>query len=173
MWSDNDDLDDEDRDVEPESPPSCHGEVPADHSTSTRPLVTWLLTFFLQLQAQFHLTDGVLNMIFRFLKTLFVVLGRVSAPCAAIGALLPQTFYMAQRFYTGIQKGQGFRKYPVCRRCGTLWAYDDCFEGHGIYRKAKLCAHVPSFSRGHHRTRCNGILFKTVKLASNRKIFFH
>ena len=103
MWSDNDDLDDEDMDA-PESPPNCHGEVPADHDANTLPLAIG----FLLLQAQFHLTDRVVNMVFRFIKVLFIVLGRVSAPCAAIGAKLPQTFYMAQKSFTGIQRGKGF-----------------------------------------------------------------
>ena len=44
MWSDNDDLDDEDMDA-PESPPSCHGEAPADHDANALPLIKWLLVF--------------------------------------------------------------------------------------------------------------------------------
>ena len=126
-------MDDEDIDA-PESPPSCHGEVPADGATNTQPLVRWLLAFFLLLQAQFHLTDLVLNMVFRFLKS-FLVLGRISTPCAAIGAKLPHTFYMAQKLYTFLRKRQGFRKDPVCKRCGTVWEYDECFEGHGVHKR--------------------------------------
>ena len=100
MWSDDDDIDDEEIEhgnASVESPPICD-EIPAT-DTTTQSLVRWLLAFFLLLQAQFHLTDRVVSKIFRFLKTFFVVLGRVSAPCAAIGSQLPQTFYLAQKGY--------------------------------------------------------------------------
>ena len=65
------------------------------------------------------------------------------------------------------QKGQGFHKYPVCKRCGT---YDDCMEGYGAHKRAKLCSHIPPLSRGRRRRECNGVLLKTVELATNRKI---
>lgn len=31
---------------------------------------------------------------------------------------------------------------------------------------------MPKFNRGYRRPKCNSILFKTVELASNRKIFY-
>ena len=171
VWSDNESDDNEEtNDQAPESPPSSQSEVQVD--SSSQPLVRWLLAFFLLLQARFHLTDRVLNIIFRFLKTFFTVLGSVSAPCAAIRTKLPMTFYMAQKSYTKVQKGQNFHKYPVCKRCGTIWKYDDCIEGYGAHKKAKLCSHIPPLSRGRRRRECNGVLLKTVELATNRKIFY-
>ena len=64
-------------------------------------LLQWLLGFFLLLQAQFSLSEKVINMIFRFLKMYFNVLGRIYAPCTKIAAQLPLTSLMARKFYAG------------------------------------------------------------------------
>ena len=52
-------------------------------------------------------------------------------------------------------------------RCGG-WRGFCCGSGD---KKAKLCEHVAKFSHGYQRENCNGILFKTVELATNQKFF--
>ena len=126
-------------------------------------LVRWLLAFFLILQGQFHLSDRLLNIIFFFLKTFFVVLGRFYPPCAIIGTELPTSFYMARKTYVRAQK-TSFKKFSVCKRCGTVWKYSDCLEYHGTIERAKLCTYEPPLGRRRARTRCNGLLLKTVEL---------
>ena len=64
-------------------------------------LLQWLLGFFLLLQAQFSLSEKVINMIFRFLKLYFNVLGCIYAPCTNIAAQLPLTSFMTRKCYTG------------------------------------------------------------------------
>ena len=75
MWSDSDNEDERDECDRVESPPGSQHvtspECPVEASSSV--LVRWLLAFFLLLQAQFHLADRVLNLIFVFFKTFFVV----------------------------------------------------------------------------------------------------
>lgn len=65
-----------------------------------------------------------------------------------------------------------YQKLPVCKSCGSVWKLGDCTEGNGKHKKAKLCMYVPSFTRGRRRQRCNGVLLKTVELASHRKVFY-
>ena len=111
-------------------------------------------------------------MIFRFLKLYFTALGRIYAPCTNNAAQLPLTSFMARKYYTNKCKTI-FQRFPVCKRCGTVWKYDDCIEGHSTRQTAKLCSHTSSFSKGHNRTHvCKGILLKTVELASKRKVFY-
>ena len=169
VWSDCEEEDSQVSNIS-DSPPSSP-IIETASNVATNSLVSWLLAFFLLLQARFHLSDQVLNIIFRFLKTFFIVLGYFSPPCACIGANLPGTFYLAQKSYI---KGDEivFHKYPVCKKCGTVYKFDDCIEGVGAYKKAKLCSHIPKLSIGSRRIECNAVLLKTVELASNRKIFY-
>ena len=170
MWSDSDNEDERDECDRVESPPGSQHvtspECPVEASSSV--LVRWLLAFFLLLQAQFHLADRVLNLIFVFLKTFFVVLGRLCAPCAVIGVKLPASLCKAQKTYKF--HNVGFHKFPVCKRCCAVWKYEDCIDGHGLHQKTRLCSYISPLSRD--RRVCNGILLKTVELASNRKIFY-
>ena len=172
VWSDSDNADECEV---TESPPGSQQDTsPASASpidASSRSLVKWLLVFFLMLQAHFHLADRVVNFIFIFLKRFFIVLGHLYGPCAVLGVELPATLYKAKRAYKNSHDHNVcFCKFPVCKRCGTVWKYDDCFDGHGIYQKAKLCSYVSPFSRD--RQKCGGVLLKTVELATNRKIFY-
>ena len=53
-----------------------------------------------------------------------------------------------------------FTKYPVCKACGYVWNYDDCFEGYGAHKKTKLCSNTSPF----RKRKCNGSLLKIVEL---------
>lgn len=55
-----------------------------------RALVSWLVTFFLLLQARFHVRNFVLGVF-------FVTLGHVYSACANIGHLFPATLYRARK----------------------------------------------------------------------------
>ena len=158
--------------IRPETPPGSQAgnTMLLIHKYSSA-LVRWLLAFFLLLQTQYHLPDRVLNIIFRVMKTLFVVLGHLYTPCARIGDTFPSTLYMAQKSYKQTRQ-ISFRRYPVCQRCGTVWEYSDCVEGHGVYQKAKLCSYVSPLQCGRYKSKCNGVLLKTVELATGRKIFY-
>ena len=46
-----------------------------------KPVVTWLVTFFLLLQAKFHIRSFILEIIMKFLKVFFVTLGKVYGAC--------------------------------------------------------------------------------------------
>ena len=116
VWSDDDDIDANDLPLAVnESPPSSPCEA-RTHSTNTVPSIftQWLLAFFLLLQAHFRLADRVMNFIFVFLKTFFLVLGRSYAPFASVGTDLPTTFYMAKKSYSGLCHIK-FQKMPVCK----------------------------------------------------------
>ena len=149
-------IDDPASDTENDSPPS---PTPSDIDSSTRDkqsiaLVSWLVGFFLLLQARFHLQNSVLKLIFTFLKTFLVVLGHVYSSCSNLGKLFPATFYRAQKS-CGISS-DSFKRFCVCKRCHVAWKLEDCFEGCGNRKKAKTCPHVP-FTAGSQR-RCCGLL---------------
>ena len=133
-------------------------------------LVRWLLAFFLLLQANFHIADRVMNFIFVFIKSFFLVLGRLHAatPIASMAEKLPRTFYMAKKSYLGL-KQITFQKMPVCKQCGAVWKFSECVEQRGVRTKPKLCLNMLF---GRSAKQCKGILLKTVELASKRTIFY-
>lgn len=162
MWSD---IEDEDS----EEPPILQENPENDIDTSTTVLVRWLLTFFLLLQAKFYLEDRVLGVIFAFLKAYFLLLRRLYAPCVTIGQQLPSTVYMARKICHRVCNAS-FHILPVCKRCSTVWEYQDCIEKHGRNQRAKVCSNIAPLGR--RRSECNGTLLKTVELASARKVFY-
>ena len=52
-----------------------------------------------------------------------------------------------------------------------MWKFSACVVGYGIHQKPKLCSFVHPL-RKRHKERCNGVLLKTVELATQRKIFY-
>ena len=76
---------------------------------------------------------------------------------------------MAQKTYRKMHKAC-FKKFPVCKHCGSIWKFEDCIEGSGLHQRPKLCSYTNPFRRD--RQKCNGILLKTVELASGRTIFY-
>jgi len=97
-------------------------------------------------------------------------MGRINAPSTVIATELPNSLYMAWKKYKTSLK-VSFKTFPVCKR-GSVWKFEDCIERLGIHKKAKLCPYKSPFSRDHHRQRCNGVLLKTVELATKRKMFY-
>ena len=81
VWSDYDEYEC-DNDHNEELPPNLENEAhPTSHiNASCTSLMRWLLGFFLLLQIQFHLSDRVLNMVFRFLRTFLLYLGDCILP---------------------------------------------------------------------------------------------
>lgn len=134
-------------------------------------LIKWLIAFLLLIQARFHLTDKLLEKMFKFFKTFFVVLGRINGSFSVIATELPPSLYMARKKFK-MSLNATIKIFPVCKSCGSVWKFEDCIEGLGIYKKAKLCPYKTPFRRSHHRQRCNGALLKTVELATKCKIFY-
>ena len=52
-------------------------------------LIRWLSVFLLQLQAAYHLSNGVINCLFRFLKTFLVVISTFSSQCHDLAQNFP------------------------------------------------------------------------------------
>lgn len=169
VWNDNDE---DDYLVADETPPSMENH---DHSQDSdkrmQSLVKWLIGFFLLLQAQFSISQRIIDLIFRFLKVYFIVLGRLYAPCAKFASLLPMTSFMARKMYTKKEAMQ-LKIYAVCKLCGTVRKVKECTEGLSTNKRAKLCFHRSPYSRGSHVETCGGDLLKTVELANGRKVFY-
>lgn len=132
---------------EEEAPPDDASTQVNDTTASSSKLCIslkdWILAFFLLLQARFHVPNRIMDAIFKFLKTMFILIGHVSSVCALIGKALPGSCYHAQKLYTKAMQTPRFTKYTVCKKCGFVWSLEECFEGYGAYKKPKLCSNIP------------------------------
>ena len=83
-------------------------------SPTAKILVRWISLFLLTLQGVFHLPNTALSLLFGFLSTLFVILGRFSDLCKEIAKVFPRSLFLAQRNQSHRFK---FQKYVACRKC--------------------------------------------------------
>ena len=83
-----------------------------------KPFVTWLVTFFLLLQAHFHIRSFVLEINMKFLRCFFMTLGKVYSVCSTIGNLLSGSLYLARK-HCGIDPDSF--KNCVCKQCHHVW----------------------------------------------------
>jgi len=96
VWNDNDE---DDYLASDETPPSIENHS-QDYDKRMQSMVKWLIGFFLLLQAQFSISQRIIDLIFRFLKVYFTVLGRLYTPCANLASQLPMTSFMAHKMFT-------------------------------------------------------------------------
>ena len=110
-------------DIENDSPSSLSDIDNSIGDQQSTALVSWLVGFFLLLQARFHLQNSVLKIIFTFLKAFLVLLGHVYSSCSNLGKLFPATFFRAQKS-CGITS-VSFKRFCVCKRCHIAWKLED------------------------------------------------
>ena len=85
VWSDySSDAPISDEDDGSESCPTSPSTLAGRNASGNvvKPLVTWLVAFFLLLQARFHIRSFVLEIIMKFLKVFFMTLGKVYGVCS-------------------------------------------------------------------------------------------
>jgi hypothetical protein len=124
-----------DQDVNSDSEPE-DGEIELLSISPSAAALVRLLTFFLlKLQGVFHLSNSALTLLFGFLSTLFVVLGRFSDLCKEIAKAFPRSLLSAQNNHSRRFK---FQRYVVCRKCHRLSYFKDSVEGSGSNQRTKL-----------------------------------
>ena len=122
-------------------------------------LKCWLVTFILLLQGKYHLTNQVVNLLFKFLKLFLGILWRFSSFCQNF----PPTLYKANKQHVHAD----FVGYVVCKRCHAIYFLKNCIEGSGVNKISKNCSCNPFGQQ-----RCGGLLLKSVELCTGRKIFY-
>ena len=107
----------------------------------------------------------------QFFHYLFLTISRCSPNLSALATLFPSSLYKAQNFYD--IKKESFEKYVICKKCGSLYSFKDCFETIGSTAHPKLCIHVP-FRNHPHRSRrrpCGSKLIKEVITKQGKKFY--
>ena len=134
--------------------------VPNEVSSKLSILARWLIIFLLSLQAAFQISDNAIQCLFSFLKTFLTVLGRYSTDCAAIAISLPSSLYKGRKMILG---KRCFTRHTVCCKCNHLYEQNSTLERCQFKR-------FPHHPQARMRAECGGHLFKTVQLASGKRI---
>ena len=131
-------------------------------------LVKWICLFLLFWIAQFQISDSALELMLRFLNTLFTVCQRHAAWFGGVVMFLPTSVYLIRK-RLGLDRDRSI-KYVVCPNCHSLYDFSDCFVTLGRRRIPKKCSHRPFPNHRHRRFRATcgelngGHLLKEVRL---------
>ena len=176
VWeeSEEEELNPDEHDVEFEydsNPPSLPVVSSSPESRSQKAIVSWIVGFLIRFKAKYYIPYSALNMLFRFLYTLFSVLGRFSAFFAAIVPIFPSTLY---RLNKSLPNTPQFKRFVVCPKCWKIYDYKDTVSVHGSVRKSKLCHHIgyPNHPFPSRRRECGHSLLKSVSFLSGRNILY-
>ena len=118
------DTSDSEFEITPEVPPDIEPLQQDNHGedAKTRALTSWFMVFIFLLQAKYHLTNQVICLVLKFLKTFLEVLGRFSTFCYNVAKNIPPTMYKAMK----IQKNYvNFKRFVSCKRCHTIYCFND------------------------------------------------
>lgn len=124
----------------------------------------WLCIFFCTWQAFFMLPDSVMNSLLSFLSSFFCELGKESIVFSSFAAVFPGSVYLLWK-RLGLKK-DNFTKYVVCRKCFSIYTYDECLldvEGQTISAKCSFIEY-PNHTQPGRRKRCGELLLKRVTL---------
>ena len=108
--------------------------------------------------------DTLAEVLVRFLKILFGILGSFSSLCFDIANILPGSLYMLHKINGGLNLG--FVRYVVCRKCQNIFKFKQC--GSAIHK----CPYIafPNHPQSRMRLPCDTLLLKSVGLASGKII---
>lgn len=88
-------------------------------------LVKWICLLLLFWIAQFQISDSALELVLRFLNTLFTVCQRHAPWFGGVVMFLPTSVYFIRK-RLGLDRDR-FIKYVVCPNCHALYDFSDCF----------------------------------------------
>ncbi|CAG2197637.1 unnamed protein product [Mytilus edulis] len=118
-------------------------------------------------QSFYIITDTALSSILSFLSTAFKHLSAENVALTGVSSIFPCSVYMLYK-NLGMKKDNYFSKYVICKKCFTLYNYEDCIiiiEGE---TSSKKCSKVmfPNHRQIARRNQCGEPLLKSVKLKS-------
>ena len=108
----------------------------------------------------------------KFLAALFTVLGKFTSVALHLAKCFPKSVHRLMSYNR--QRQISFLKYVVCKRCHTIYHFEDCIDGYGVHQKGKTCSfqEFPNHPQQRMRKMCGHILLKSIELSSGRKMLY-
>ena len=131
--------------------------------------VTWLCVFIALWQYSFGITDTVIDILIKFLKTFLNLISLHINSFSGIAKTFPSSLYTFHK-YLGYDK-DAYKTYVVCVKCFNLYSTEDAqtvIRGANYSRKCNnvLFSNHPN---KHYRKECGQILMQEVKTCSGKK----
>lgn len=132
-------------------------------------LLMWFCMFICTWQAIFMLPDCVIDNLLSFLSTFFCQIGKESFIFSSLATIFPGSVYLLWK-KIGLKK-DNFTKYVVCRKCFSIYLYNDCLmnlEGETVSAKCPFVEY-PNHTQPARRRPCGELLLKSVTLLDGTK----
>ena len=141
------------------------------NSSSDNALIRIILLFLFLWSSFYGISATALNHLIQFFHYLFVTISKCSSNLSVLTTLFPTSLYKAQNFY-GVTN-ESFEKYVICKKCGSLHDFKDCFETIGSTTHPKVCMHLPFRHHPHlsRRRPCGNKLIKEVITKKGKKFY--
>ena len=112
-----------------------------------------------------------LNLLLKFLYTIFCILGRFSEFVSDMAAHFSATVYQMKKT---LPIAHRFTRFVVCPKCWKLYRYGECVLSAGSRRSSRTCNHVRYANHPYHsyRRACGHLLLKSVSLESGQNILY-
>ena len=141
---------------------------PTSEVSSILTLVGFLCTFLFSWQAVFRISDGALNVMFKFFRLLLEKISNFngSVHLKILSQHFPSSVVLARKVQSS--NHESFSKYVVCQRCYTTYQFEDCLKKDGVNK----CTFVrfPRHPQKRMRVPCGCSLLKVAKTASGKHI---
>lgn len=144
---------------------NTHVENVPNKNVKLGTLLIWFCMFLCTWQAVSALPDSAMNHLLSFLWTFFSQLGEESVIFSSFAAVFPGSVYLLWK-KLGLKK-DNFLKFVVCRKCFSIYKYEECFlnvEGQTISGKCSY-KEFPNHTQLARRKQCGELLLKHVTLS--------
>ena len=131
-------------------------------------LTKWILVFLCLWSSYCSVSDNALDILLCFFKSMLESLATLFPVIAGFAALMPKSLHLFHK-QLGMDKDK-FVNYVVCKKCATLYSFEDCLSVRNGKTVAKKCSHVafPHHRQAFHRIPCNEPLLKEVTLKNGQ-----
>ena len=184
IQSDNSDLDEDDHIAEDLVDENEYEELLTDFQidVDTRPdivqyknefaLASWLCLYLTLWQYTFGITDSSIELLLKFLKTLFTVLSDKYPMLKTLSLSIPPSLYLLHK-KLGTDK-EKFTKYVVCIKCKTLYKFENSFTKVQGINISKHCNHVinPNHRLKQYRKPCGQLLLMSVQSINGKNTLY-
>lgn len=142
---------------------------PSDDQSSA--FIRWIVFLLAYFQTHFFLSDKAIQWLLYFLSVLFKALGKFSDKIAIIANLVPTSLFKYRQHAANISYGtDSFEKRVACKKCFSLYTYDECLLKAGSVITVKSCSFEPF--RSPRSRQCGELLMKEVISASGCKKYY-
>jgi len=136
---------------------------------SSRHIIKWILVFLCIWSSYCCISDNALDILVHFVSAVFQSIGTVFPTMASFALMFPKSLNLLKR-HLGIDK-DNFTKYVVCRKCESLFKFEECYYERLGRTNIKNCPYVAhaNHRQAFRRTTCGEPLLKEVLLKNGKR----